>query len=424
MDLEKLPELLTIKQVSEILGVSTITLRRWDREGILKPFRPTFQNIRRYRKQDIIKFINKDSNPDITLSHLDKKINYTNVGSLKKSKTRRKEISTMQYKVELLTGIRPTGDLTVANYLGAVAPIVELQSQGMHPVVFVADLHALTDNEPEVVRKFAYEVVADYIALGIDPKKTQIFLQSDIIEEVTILTSLLARHVSVAELLRVPTLKDKIKKNARPETASAFLLLYPVMMAADILLQRAKMVAVGEDQVPHVEMTRLLARRFNKKYREVFPIPRVLEIKPLRILSLKGEGKMSKSNPEGAIFLTDNLEAVTRKIKSAETAFEGVMNEKLESLILVAKSLAKTDAERNEINDIIEQHKRGKRVMAQFKQSVTQIVSNFLQEFQARKTEITRDMTYIQSILEEGAKFAKENARETITVVQNVLYGD
>lgn len=117
----------------------------------------------------------------------------------------------MQYKVELLTGIRPTGDLTVANYLGAVAPIVELQAQGVSPVVFVADLHAITDNKPAIVRQYIHGVVADYIALGVDPQKAKIYLQSDIGQEVTMLTAFLARHVSVAELLRVPTLKDKFR---------------------------------------------------------------------------------------------------------------------------------------------------------------------------------------------------------------------
>jgi tryptophanyl-tRNA synthetase len=327
----------------------------------------------------------------------------------------------MKYKVELLTGIRPSGSLTIANYLGAVAPIIELQNQGIHPVVFVADLHGITDNEPRTIRQYIYEVVADYIALGIDSKKTTIYLQSAIGEEILTLTAFLARLISVAELLRVPTLKDKLKKNTRPETANSFLLLYPVMMAADILINKTKFVAVGEDRLPHIEVTRLLANRFNKKYGDVFPIPQVLQIKTLRILSLKGEGKMSKSNPERAIFLTDDLKTVARKIKSAETAFEGVMNEKLESLILIAKSLAKTKTEQTEIDKVIQEHKSGKRVMSQFKEILIRIVQNFLQEFQAKRNKILKDPLYIQSILEEGVKVAKRNAVETLEEVKKVL---
>jgi len=327
----------------------------------------------------------------------------------------------MQYKVELLTGIRPTGDLTVANYLGAVAPIVELQSQGVSPMVFVADLHAITDNEPDIVRQYITGVVADYIALGIDPQKATIYLQSDIAREVTTLTAFLARHISVAELLRVPTLKDKLKKNARPETANTLLLLYPVLMAADILLNRAKKVPVGEDQLAHMEVTRLLARRFNKRYGKVFPIPQVLQVKSLRILSLRGEGKMSKSNPDGAIFLSDDMETVAKKIKGAETAFEGVMNEKLESHILIAKGLAKTESERAEVDTIIQAHKSGRRVVGQFKQLMTRIVQNFLRDFQEKRAEVMKDPSYIPSLLEEGAKVARENAIETLEEVERAL---
>jgi len=345
----------------------------------------------------------------------------SNLSTLKKAKNQRKEVSVMQYKVELLTGIRPTGDLTVANYLGAVAPIVELQSQGISPLVFVADLHAITDNEPATVRQYIHEVVADYIALGVNPRKAKIYLQSDIAGEVTTFTALLARLVSVAELLRVPTLKDKLKNNARPETANALLLLYPVLMAADILLNRAKKVPVGEDQLAHMEITRLLARRFNKRYGEILPIPQVLQVKSLRILSLRGKGKMSKTNPGGAIFLTDDVKTVAKKIKMAETAFEGVMNDKLESHILIAKGLAKTKSECDEVDAIIQKHKNGKPVMGQFKQILTHIVQNFIEEFQAKRAELTRDPLYIPSVLKEGAKVARENAIETLEEVRKVL---
>ena len=327
----------------------------------------------------------------------------------------------MNYQTEVLTGIRPTGDLTVANYLGAVMPIVELQKQGISPLVFVADIHAMTDNEPATVKKYLHGIVADYIALGLDPQKTKIYLQSDIMGEVTTFTTLLARLVSVAELLRVPTLKDKLKSNARPETANALLLLYPVLMAADILLNKTKDVAVGEDQVPHVEFTRRLARKFNKRYGEILLIPQVLQVKTLRILSLKGEGKMSKSNPGGAIFLTDDVKTVAKKIKTAETAFEGVVNDKLKSHILIAKKLAKTEAERDEIDVIIKAHKSCEPVMGQFKQVLTRIVQNFVEEFQIKRAEVTRDSSYIPSVLEKGAKVARENAIETLDEVRRVL---
>ncbi|MEK7130098.1 MAG: tryptophan--tRNA ligase, partial [Patescibacteria group bacterium] len=325
-----------------------------------------------------------------------------------------------EYKTEIFTGIRPTGSLTVANYFGAVKPIIKLQEleSGIKPLVFVADLHALTDNEPKDVKKYVNEVVADYIALGVDPNKADLFLQSAIENEIAVLTLLLSRHTNVSELLRVPTLKDKLKNNARPETANALLFLYPVMMAADILIQRAKKVPVGQDQVAHIEFTRELAKDFNKKYGEVFPMPQPLEQKALRILSLKGESKMSKSIPHGALLLSDDAITIAKKIKTAETAFEGKMNDRLESHILIAKGLAKTEKEKQEIDAIIEEHKKGKAVMGQFKQIFTSIAQNFLQEFQARKKEITKDPAFIPSVLEQGAKIAKTNAQETLELVK------
>ena len=327
-----------------------------------------------------------------------------------------------EYKTELFTGIRPTGNLTVANYLGAVKPILDLQKKEESILVFVADLHALTDNEPSVVKKYCYEVVADYIALGIDPNKTRIFLQSDIEEEIMVLSAFLARHTNVAELLRVPTLKDKLKNNARPETANALLFLYPVIMAADILIQRAKKVPVGQDQVAHIEFTRELAKDFNKKYGEVFPMPQPLEQKALRIISLKGESKMSKSIPQGALFLSDDAKTIAKKIQTAETAFEGKMNDRLESHIIVAKGLAKTEKEIQEIDDIIDEHKKGKAVMGQFKKIFTGVTQNFLKEFQTKRKEITKDPKYIPSILEQGKKISQTNARETLELAKQALY--
>ena len=340
-------------------------------------------------------------------------------------KMKRKENTIKQkaeYKIEIVTGIRPTGDLTVANYLGAIQPIVKLQKKGQRLFVFVADLHGMTDSEPAVTKEFTYEIVADCIALGLNPKKTNLYVQSGIAAEVIALTVFLARHISVAELLRVPTLKDKLKAKSKPETANALLFLYPVLMAADILIQRARNVPVGEDQMAHLEITRDLARRFNRKYGNVFPIPKVFQVRSLRILSLRGSDKMSKTTPEEAIFLTDNEKAVARKIKKAETAFEGKMNQSLKSHILLAKSLTNDRLKQRAIDELIEKHMQGKRVMKEFKQLFTEITQNFLKEFQEKRKEIIKDPTYIPSVLETGTKIARANAIETIELVKQALY--
>lgn len=327
-----------------------------------------------------------------------------------------------EYKVKVFTGIRPTGDLTVANYLGAIEPILNLLKEGFEPVVFVADLHALTDKEPSLAKKFVHEVVADYLALGLDPKKTTIFVQSVIGPQLFTLMSYLARHITVAELLRVPTIKDKLKKNAREETANALLLLYPVLMAADILIQRAEQVPIGEDQLAHLEVTRLLAKRFNGRYGNVFPIPKAYQVKALRILSLNGEGKMSKSVPEGAIFLTEDIESAVKKVNRAVTAVEGKMTEGLESNIILVKGLCKSDDDRVCIDEIIADHMAGKKVMGEFKKRFARVVSEFLTDFQQRRKEIVRYPHMIQSILEKGAKIATENANETMVLVEKTMF--
>jgi tryptophanyl-tRNA synthetase len=327
-----------------------------------------------------------------------------------------------RYVADVFTGIRPTGGLTVANYLGAVHPLVNLQNEGRSPIVFVADLHALTDNEPGIARSHTRGVVADYLALGVDPEKTKIFIQSDIRDEISLLTLVLARLMSVTELVRVPTLKDKIKENADPESANALLLLYPVMMAADILMQRAHYIPVGEDQVAHIEITRKLARKFNNQYREVFPEPEVEVVETLRILSLKGDGKMSKSYPEGAIFLTDAAKDAVKKIKKAQTAFEGDMSPHLESHIIVAKGLTEDMSVHAQIDEIIASHLQGNAVMGAFKALLADIASEFLLRFQERRAEITSDPSYIDGILEEGRDVAKRNAQDTMNLVMEALY--
>lgn len=331
----------------------------------------------------------------------------------------------LDYKVEFFTGIRPTSALTVANYLGAIAPLIEVQKKSSSILVFVANLHGMTDEEPQVINQYIREIVVDYLSLGLDPKKAKIYIQSDIADEISFFTLLLSRHISVAELLRVPTLKEKLKqklkKEVKSEQANTLLLLYPVMMAADILINRAKKVPIGEDQMPHLELTRELARKFNKKYGPTFPLPTAFQLKPIRILSLFGKEKMSKSLPEGAIFLTDDIELVAKKIKRAETAFEGKMTENLESLILIGKNLAKTDEEKKEIDKLIERHLKGEKVMVKFKEVLTKIVQNFLKEFQEKREKLLKKESYISKILKEGKKIAKENAKETLEAVKERL---
>lgn len=325
-----------------------------------------------------------------------------------------------KYSVDIFTGVRPSQTLTIANYIGAIKPIIDLQQKGGCPVVFIADLHALTDNEPKYVERYIKEVAADYIALGLDPEKTKIFTQSTIREEVLTLTAYLARLISVAELLRVPTLKDKLKQGSRPETANALLFLYPVLMAADILIQRAHRVPVGEDQLAHLEVSRELARRFNQKYATVFPLPQPYITKALRILSLDGKGKMSKSNPDGAILLTDTPAHLRAKIKKAATANEKEITPVLKSHCAIIEHIG-TESENNRMRDIIKQHKKGEKVMGEFKKLFGDCVERFLIMFQEKRAQALGNKSFIPLVLEKGNGFARENAARTLELVEKAM---
>jgi len=327
----------------------------------------------------------------------------------------------MKTKTEtMITGVRPTGGLTIANYLGAVQPLLDIAPAGT--AIFVADVHALTDHEPAVVAKYRMEIVKDYLALGVDPERFYIYLQSAISAETTLCASYLSRLVSVAELLRVPTLKDRLKATAAPETANAALLQYPVLMAADIFLQDASIVPVGQDQVAHLEMARDLARRFNKRYGNgnVLKEPRPSQVDTLRIGSLKGEGKMSKSNPEGAIFLTDTPEEIRKKVKSATTAMPGARTPELENLILIATLLTKKGTpERKSIAILLAQHDRGEKVMGEFKVMLAEILVKFVSGFQDRRRACSDSQ--VRKILDAGSEKAKENARRILLKMEAAM---
>ncbi len=329
----------------------------------------------------------------------------------------------IKYKVDILTGLRPTANLTIANYIGSVKNIIELQNSDKGVFLFIADLHGLTTHPAKELKKNIDELIVDYLSLGINFEKVNIYIQSDIEEELAILTLFLSSHISVAELLRVPTLKEKIKENMASESANSLLFFYPILMAADILIQRANKVSLGEDQLPHMEITRLLARRFNKKYGDVLHVPSALQVKPLRILALKGKGKMSKSTPSSAIFLTDTFDIVAKKIKAAETAMQGQMSKKLESHILLIKNLITSKEKQEEIDEIIKKHLNGDAVMKEFKEKMLEIIWNFLKNFQAKRKEFERSKELIDIILKQGKIKAKANASQTVLLVKKAMYG-
>lgn len=322
---------------------------------------------------------------------------------------------------KLITGIRPTANLTVANLIGAAVPLIELQKSNNEILVFVATMHGLTDHEPNELMGSVNEVVKDYLALGLDPKKVTIFDQRAIRRQVSLLKLYLERHITVSRACRVPTLKEKLREGQTPEQANVLLMDYPIMMAADIFLQDGEIVPVGKDQYSHMEVARELCDSFNAKYGNNSSIllrPETMNRdEPINILALVGEGKMSKSKPDGAIFLTDSSESIKKKIMKAETSIEGVVSEKLDSLIKMAVLLAPEKNE--EIQSLIVRHLNGEKVMGTFKKLLAEIVIGFTSSFQEKRSKIKDEE--VESILAAGAVIASENADKVLCRVEKSL---
>ncbi len=326
-----------------------------------------------------------------------------------------------EYKVDVFTGIRPSGGLTIANVIGSVHTIISLQEKSKEKkiMVFVADLHAITDARPQDTQRYVVDILKDYFALGLDKESCDVFIQSHLIEEISELNLYFSRLISISELLRVPTLKEKIKKNIDISNASLLLAMYPIMMSCDILLQKAEYVPVGEDQSAHIEMARFLTREFNKEYGKVFPMPKMLSLgEPIRIMSLIGEGKMSKSNPNGAILLDDPVDISLNKVKRAQTAFTGEMSQSLDSLIKIGKFVSDENKQR-EIDSLVTKHLKGENVLKDLKGIIMESLQNYLINFQKRKLEISD--SEVLEIAQKGGEIAKKNADETIEEVRQVV---
>lgn len=319
----------------------------------------------------------------------------------------------------IVTGIRPTGDLHIGNYLGAVKPLIDTleKHKEAEVYIFVADLHGLTDNKPETIYAYRYEVVKDYLAFGLDKYinsgRVHLFIQSQIGELISYLAILLSRYTTFNDLMRVPTLKDKLKVNQEAGQATALLGLYPVLMAADILVHNATIVPVGHDQLPHIEKTREFAEKFNNEFGQVFNLPQPQGIANLRILSLKGGSKMSKSYPEGAIFMSDDMKVIRQKVARAETALEGEMSPSLESLFTIAKELGL------ETHKFRADHMSGKQIAGEFKKLLGDALASLAEEFQKKRGEITDSR--VADIIKQGGEMAGVSAENMMGHIKKAM---
>jgi len=224
----------------------------------------------------------------------------------------------MNKKIRVFSGSRPTGGLHLGNYLGSVRGYLELQNRPDFDCIYaVVDLHGITSPfNPKIYPQQVLQIAIEYLAIGLNPKKAHLIIQSQIPQHLE-LSYLLGTIYPVSRLEQLPTYKDK--KKEQPRYINLGLLYYPVLMAADILIYKSEIVPIGKDQLPHLEVTREIARSFNRLFGKTFPEPKAHLMPGAYIPSLTGEGKMSKSQPGSYIALTDNLEIIKKKLAKVPT---------------------------------------------------------------------------------------------------------
>ena len=320
----------------------------------------------------------------------------------------------------MLSGIKPTGRLTLGNYIGAIRQFVEYQDE-YEMYIFIANLHAITvAQDPKELKQNTKDLIALYLACGLDPEKVTLFLQSDVHQHAE-LGWILTCHSYMGELQRMTQYKDKTAKGETGITAGLF--TYPCLMAADILMYDADFVPVGVDQKQHVELTRDIAERFNNRYGETFRIPQPLTPKVgAQIYSLQNPTKkMSKSedNPKATIDLLDDPAAARKKIMSAVTDSLGTIQYDPENQPGVSNLLMIHSSLSNEPLDALVARFQGKGY-GDLKKETGQIVFDFLSDLQSRYREIIASGK-IDEILREGNEKASRIAERKLRKVKKKL---
>ena len=324
----------------------------------------------------------------------------------------------------LVSGIQPTGKLTLGNYLGAIKQFVALQNtleEGDEFFVFIADLHAITVPQiPAELRNAVKSLAAVYLACGLNPEKITLFIQSEVTEHAEL--GYLMQTISyIGELERMTQYKDKMQKQT--QGVSSALLTYPVLMAGDILLYNANFVPVGEDQKQHLELTRNLAERFNSRYSETFNVPNPLITKTgAKIMSLQDPTKkMSKSDPleKSCIYLLDDEATIKRKIASAVTDSDGVISYDPVNKPGIANLLTILSATTLvPINELVKKYKDAN--YSTFKADVAEAIVNELKPIQARYNELLKTQE-LDNVLNQGREKASYFARKTLTKVKRKM---
>lgn len=319
--------------------------------------------------------------------------------------------------MRILSGIQPTGQLHIGNYLGAIKQWIELQKDN-ECVFFVADLHSLTvPYNPDEFQKNIFDVVTAYLAAGVDPEKSIFFIQSHV-KEHSELCWLLNTICPLGELNRMTQFKEKSKQFKKDLNAG--LLNYPILMAADVLLYKTDGVPVGKDQVQHTELARTLARKFNQKFGETFVEPKVMLSKSgAKIMALNDpKKKMSKSlGPQNYISLFDEPEQITKKIMSAVTDTGKTIEYNITKKPGISNLINIYSLFSDKTPKQIEEEFKGKGY-AEFKKSLADLLIAKLEPFRKKRKELASREVYIEEMLNKGAKRARMIAEATMKDVK------
>ncbi|WP_025725458.1 tryptophan--tRNA ligase [Acholeplasma granularum] len=325
----------------------------------------------------------------------------------------------------LVSGIKPTGELTLGNYIGAIKQFVQLQNElpDTEFFIFIADLHAITTpQDKQLLKSRIKEIAAFYIACGLDPNRVNLFVQSEVMEH-ALLGYIMESTAYIGEMERMIQFKEKRRNQEQGVRTS--LLTYPALMAADILLYDANIVPVGEDQVQHLELTQTLAERFNSQYGDTFVVPKPYITKVgAKIKDLQDPTKkMSKSNDlsvKSYILLSDNLNQIKNKIKSAVTDsdtsiyFDEVNKPGISNLLTIYSALTNLS-----IEEIVEKYKN-ETSYAGFKIDLAEIVASHIGNIQTKYNELIASNT-LDEILDQGAMKAKMFASRKMAKVLNKI---
>lgn len=326
-------------------------------------------------------------------------------------------------KERVLSGVRSTGNLHLGNYFGAIKNFIQMQ-ENYEAYFFIANLHALTTHpDPELLKKSVRSTLVEYIACGLDPEKSTIYVQSDV-PEISELYTLLNMLAYKGELEKCTSFKEKIKKHH--ENINAGLLTYPVLMAADILIHRAHKVPVGKDQEQHLEMTRNFAVRFNHLFGvDYFPEPQAFDMsgKLVKVPGLDGNGKMGKSEGEGnAIFLREDAEVIRKKVMRAKTDSGPTVpnqekSEEIQNLFTLMHLVSAADT----IQYFEDQYNNCTIQYGYLKKQLAEDIIAFTAPLKEKITELENDSALINTIAKDGAEKARLSARATLEGVHEIM---